>query len=359
MRKDNIGIDLMLLITFYSANNLGDDLFIIHLCEHYKHEQFLMYCPYEFSSPFQSIKNLKLVFNVGEIEQFHSLIYLQILIGGSLFMQPKNEDDIYDKYLFNKKYRYFDDKPFIIIGANFGPFNSSKHYILHKKWFSSLEHISFRDKYSLRLFNELDNVSYAPDMLFGYTLPNVERKHKVGISCIYNNNRIGLSNYNEKSYIDFLIHVCNKYAENEFSIVLFSFCNKQGDNIAVKKIFDGIRNKERTEIIEYTGNIYLFLNNLLSCEYIIGTRFHSIVLALSAGIPVFPIIYNLKTQNLLTDLEFAGHSIPIEDCSNITFDYVDYNRKMNISLGKLNRYIFTRALKHFDSIDHYLKNNGG
>lgn len=47
-------------------------------------------------------------------------------------------------------------------------------------------------------------------------------------------------------------------------------------------------------MIEYDGDINSFLENLLSCEFIIGTRFHSIVLALHAGISVFPIISKLK-----------------------------------------------------------------
>lgn len=86
-----------------------------------------MYYPCEPINSFQNIKNLKLIFDVSEIKQYHLLINLQILAGGSLFMQPKNEDNIYNKYLFNRKYRYINNKPFIIIGAKFGPFNNDKH----------------------------------------------------------------------------------------------------------------------------------------------------------------------------------------------------------------------------------------
>lgn len=48
--KLSIGVDSkMIMIIFYSAMNLGDDLFVIHLCNHYQDKQFLMYCPYRFS----------------------------------------------------------------------------------------------------------------------------------------------------------------------------------------------------------------------------------------------------------------------------------------------------------------------
>ena len=163
----------MIMIVIYSAMNLGDDLFVIHLCSHYQDKQFLMYCPCDFSHAFKNIVNLKLVYNTKEIKDYHSLIKLQILVGGSLLMQPKNENDIYAKFLFNKSYRYFDDIPFIIIGANFGSYDNNKHYTLHKEWFSSLDHLTFRDKYSFHLFDDLKNVSYAPDMIFSLSLIHI------------------------------------------------------------------------------------------------------------------------------------------------------------------------------------------
>lgn len=192
-------------------------------------------------------------------------------------------------------------------------------------------------------------------MIFSYLLPKVERNHTIGISCICNNNRIGLSKYNEKNYIDFLVELCNMYIEKGYNVALYSFCIMQKDSVAMQKIFNKIKNKEQVSMIEYNGDTNSFLKDLLSCEYIIGTRFHSIVLALNAGIPVFPIIYNIKTKNLLTDLNFLGHYVTIEDCNNIDFEFVDYNRKTNIKYDSFSE----KALKHFSCIERYLKNSEG
>lgn len=344
----------MILISSITTHNLGDDLFVAHLCDHYRDKQFLMFCPPEYSKAYSNIINLKLVSDVNEIYKFHSEVKLQVLIGGSLFMQPRNEDDIYFKCQKNKKYRYFEDVPFVITGANFGPFNNDKHYILHKEWFSTIEHISFRDRYSQQLFKDLNNVSYAPDLLFGCSLPKPEQKHKIGISCIFDNHRTGLPDYNENKYINFLADICNNYINNKYSVSLFSFCNMQEDNEAAKKILKNINNKDQVDIIEYNGDISFFLNCFLSCEFIVGTRFHSIVLALNAEIPVFPIIYNLKSQNLLNDLKFSGHSIPIEKCDSIDFNYVDYNRKINMFKNSPYKHLSIEAMKHFSFIDPYI-----
>ena len=119
----------------------------------------------------------------------------------------------------------------------------------------------------------------------------------------------------------------------------------------MKKIFNSIEDKNQVSMIEYDGDINSFLENLLSCEFIIGTRFHSIVLALYAGISVFPIIYNIKTQNLLTDLGFLGHAVSIENCNNVDFDFVNYNRKINMTYDSISE----KSLKHFSYIERYFK----
>ena len=92
----------------------------------------------------------------------------------------------------------FDDIPFIIIECNFGPYDNELHYSLHENWFSKLDSISFRDNYSFELFKHLNNVSVYPDVLFDYCYPkDIIKDHSIGISCIFNDGRIGLPEYNE------------------------------------------------------------------------------------------------------------------------------------------------------------------
>lgn len=342
----------MVLIIFYAACNLGDDLFVKHLCFQYKQTCFVMYCPYEFRKAFEKIQNLKLLYEKDDIKNYRSLIKLQILIGGSLFMQPSDNSKIYNKFLFNKQYRYFSEIPFIIIGANFGPYDDILHYQLHKEWFKKLEYITFRDVYSFSLFKDMKNISYSPDILFGYPLNKQEKKNSIGVSCIYNNNRIGLPKYDNNSYIENLARICDLYIQKGFEVRLYSFCNKQLDNISVNRIFNKVNDKEHIHKVEYTGDTDLFLKDFLSNEFILGTRFHSIVLALSAGIPVFPIIYNIKTQNLLVDLGFTGNSIEIAKCNDLSIEYVEHNR---IIPFKIPVSIKQQSFNHFMYIDSFIK----
>ena len=73
--------------------------------------------------------------------------------------------------------------------------------------------------------------------------------------------------------------------------------------------------------ISYDGtNIDDILEEIASSEYVIGTRFHSIVLSFLLKKPILPIIYNIKTEHLLEDVDFVGNVIDINKLNDISLD---------------------------------------
>ena len=72
----------------------------------------------------------------------------------------------------------------------------------------------------------------------------------------------------------------------------------------------------KIQVLEYNGyNLDSFLLDFLDSQYIIGTRFHSVILGWLANIPVFPIVYNIKTYNVIRSYAFQGNYANIEDIS--------------------------------------------
>ena len=359
--KDNLQLSglsgeftMACLLIAYTAQNLGDDMFVDYICKRYPNIQFLIVCQPEYSYAFSKLKNLKIFHNEKELRMSLEPVKLQVLIGGSLFMEPRSQKDIYSKFVSNTQYRVYKDVPMIIIGANFGPYETELHFLLHRQWFATINYISFRDDYSYSLFKDFSHVTWAPDILFNYPIPAIKSTRTIVISCIRNDYRIGLSDYDEESYIVSLCKIAKSYINMNYRVLLASFCKKQGDDQVAKKIINRLCS-EKAMLISYEGDILNFLSNILSAEYIIGTRFHSIILGWLAGIPVFPISYNTKTEAMLKCYGFNGHSSKIESVST-DFEYVDYNRVRDIKIPALS--LIRESKKHFAFMDEYLNKSG-
>lgn len=318
-------------INAYLVNNLGDDMFVILLCQRFPDASFFIVCDECYSSVFKFINNLNIIspteYNKNLLE---NIIDYQVLIGGSIFMQPQNPNKIEEKFNSVISCRLSSRIPFFVIGANFGPFTEKKHYKLYNKWFSELTDICFRDYQSYKMFCHKNNVRWAPDLLLSYHLPKVyQEKRNIVIVPIYNNGRIGMPNYSNEICFDFFANIAIKYIQLNYKITFASFCNHQLDILAIHHILQRIPQdlKCKISIIKYKYDTNDFLKKFLTAEYVIGTRFHSIILAWKAKIPVFPIVYNAKTSNVIYDYGFKGKYADITQLENLTFDFIDQNRK--------------------------------
>lgn len=324
MNKRKINV----LVNAYTANNLGDDMFVTLLCNHYPHIHFILNCSESFSQAFSHLPNITIISDYSKLDK--NSIDFQIFIGGSLFMEPKDISKITSKFESVISCRLSHNIPFFVIGANFGPYTNELHLNLYRQWFGQLDGICFRDYQSFRQFQTLTNVMWAPDLIFHYPIPRYTHKtNNVTIVPIYNTKRIGLSDFSNELYHSFLAGVAHEYLKKGYTITLASFCETQLDNIACEKVYNNIPNSYRQKVhfLFYKNDIDSFLEKFLSTEFIIGTRFHSIILALKAKIPVFPIIYNQKTSNVIKDYKFEGNCAHIMQLNTLTFEDVDNNRQ--------------------------------
>lgn len=342
-----------ILLNAYLVNNLGDDLFIRIICERFKNILFFIIESEPYTNIFKTIPNVRVC---SQSDIFNNKFDMHIMIGGSLFMQPQNICKIDSKYESVKNTRIWRDIPFIIIGANFGPYTQSKHLSLYKRWFSTLNDICFRDDQSYTLFKELPNVRWAPDVIFNYKFKaNIEQRTKaISISCIYNNHRIGLYEYSQEKYFQSLANISVHYIENGYIVKLASFCTYQDDLLAVQEILKHIPiiHHSKIQILEYNGfNLNDFIDDFLNTEYIIGTRFHSIILGWLANIPVFPIIYNVKTFNVIKSYNFKGNYTQIENIDKCTLDFINENKKTNYCLDCTD--LIKRANLQFDFLNRF------
>lgn len=357
------------LVIGYMRNNFGDDLFFKILFERYPHVDFYMYPPVEFlrnyKRAYKKYKNVKFydkekyfireaIINKGKtriINLFPMIcerakkVDFYINIGGSIFIQHENwKKD--DRFIIKE---ILGSKPSFIIGCNFGPGN--KEYEKHlTKWFEKFDDICFRDADSYDKFKTLKNTRLSDDIVLTIHNKNKPKKKKknqkiVAISIIDLDNRKDLKEL-KKQYFKYLEKKIKKLLEKNYKIKLFSFCKDEGDEKAIKQLLKHFNEKERKKIkvIKYKSNINKFLSNWQKCSLVIGSRFHSVVLAMASNQKFFALSYSKKIENFISSYDKNIKVLNIKDLKK--------NKKSNLEFYEINKEY--NAEQQFIKLDNYL-----
>jgi len=337
------------LIIAYAKKNLGDDLFIYILANRYKNTKFYLCAKTKYGKECFNSTNLKLVnpLIVKELNKISTNLNMpsincnnivaktcdaMILIGGSMFME--NSDIATCKKQLSDR---FDNikKDYYILGSNFGPYVSEQYYNIHKEVFKKAKDVCFREEYSYNLFKDLKNIRYSSDIVFSMDTSNIIKSEdkRVVISIIDLTNRKELSKHKEV-YESKMRHTVEYFLTNGYKVTLMSFCNIEGDEIAINSILKLVECKEKVDVYKYDGNIQEALSVIGNCKIVIAARFHAMILALLFNKTVIPLIYSDKTLNVINDIGFKGKYVKIDELVNFNineFTEQDLNYKLDIS----------------------------
>ena len=355
----------------YDKQNLGDDLFVHTIVKRYLDVQFCIWSGWENRKTFQSLPNLKVVDKDGAL--IRTLNWLRpslvsryrawlenccqavVYIGGSIFMEYENWEQILTWW----KYEAIN-RPFYIIGANFGPYKSEGYRNKLADIFQDAKDVCFRDRYSYEKFCEIPTVRCAPDILFSYPMPKVPIVEKQlfisPIDCASRGEgENSLSAYTEH-YISTLSGLLKRYLRDGYRLVLASFCNAEGDDHAIEQLLSAMslgQDDPRVKILSYDGtNVEEMTSVIAESGYVIATRFHAAILALAAGRPVFPIVYSDKTIHVLEDIGFTGKSADLRNMEPIS--YADSRANLDVPQMIDTVSLAEKAQKHFTILDHRL-----
>lgn len=231
--------------------------------------------------------------------------YATVHIGGSVFVQ--HFDDYSAFYNEDALLRRLSKRMYVV-GANFGPYSDEEYYKKYYRLLSSYDGVVFRDTYSKKLFRDLSNVHYAPDVVFNYRPVHADGilpKKQVLISVIRlegRDNKFSISKYAEV-YKNFIRKISSAYIGQGYYVKYISFCEMQQDELAIEEIRQMLNEDERkqTGCCLYRGNLKACMEVFDESEIIVGTRFHSIILAELKGKKVIPIVYDKKTLHTMED----------------------------------------------------------
>lgn len=325
MSKNSLNVQLY----GYTRNNLGDDMFIRFLISSYPNVNFSINIKNEkHIKPFEGLENLKIniydnVLDVNTLNNIDACVY----IAGSIFMERGNAlKHLKDLSIFIETCKQ-KGIPYYFISSNYGPHETQEYFDISKRVFTNCQNICFRDTYSYNLFSNIENVSYAPDYLFSYNYDNYignTEKDTVGISIIDMDIRPHLAKY-EKSYLGYIKELVQKYIDEEKKVFLISFCEHEGDEKGIDKIIDSLQENyaSKVERLLYKGNIDVFLKEYSKIEYMLCTRFHSMIISNMLSQKTYCLSYSSKIDNVILDLNLYNNFLKIDDldsAKSIDFD---------------------------------------
>lgn len=354
-----------ILVDIYLAFNLGDDMFLDVLTKRYPNAEFTIFHPgnnyNEFFSLFRNVKRFQYTFkhkifrkfgiydkliDYDEMaKEFDALVFL----GGGIFREESYADKLYEyRVSIISSFKHANKRTFFL-GCSFGPYKTKGFFNNYFELFNKCDDVCFRDKYSYELFKKLENVRYAPDILWSYKFEEEISKEKtVGYSIISPKHKEGLENYYDLYVEKIVASIVTNYTAG-YHIKLFSFCEPEGDLLTINEVFKEIPQQmlEKVEIINYRGNIKAFLDRFSKIEVLYASRFHANILGLLYNIKTIPIVYSIKTTNLLRDIKFEGEVIEFSNLEKIC--------KIDIrALDNKFKSYHKKGVEHFKYLDNFL-----
>jgi len=188
----------------------------------------------------------------------------------------------------------------------------------------------------------------APDVVFGARFTeNNKIPLSVGFSIV-----AAREDVEEELYINKYVELIEYYQTKGYSIYLFSFCQDEGDEVIIERIFSRLNRTVNVEKVFYNGNIDSFLNLFSKMSEMFCGRFHAMILGMLYGQSIYPVIYSKKMTNVLQDISYKGEVVNLNEFHTINIEKV----VTNINKNTYNiEQIKNDAVNQFLSLDNILR----
>ena len=272
------------------------------------------------------------------------------------------------------------DKFYIFMPQAFGSFNKLGFEGLFEPFFRNSTLICARDNASykylieknenvkpnnLKIFNDIvfsfrekankSNLKHQSDLIVGIA-PNMHIKKKV------------ISDNNTNSYTDLLtkdiLALIKKYPNIKIKLVpteTFPDKDTEDDSSLCKEILKKC-NTKNVEFDERYLNAEAVFDKIGECDILIGSRFHSLIFALSQGIPVLTIGWSHKYVELMKYFELLTYIIPVDKLGNNYFntkveEIIDNKLSLNKNILIKSEKIISENEKLFTIVENIININ--
>lgn len=286
-----------------------------------------------FSIKFFLQKTLGIFFRENSVNKMDALID----ISGFAYSDQWGERPARDA---SKLVRYYRsrNKPVIFLPQAFGPFENNKLKIHMLEIISGSNLIYARDYSSFTHLKQLTNsniIKFCPDITFGFSNENLKMISQTKKIALIPNTRVVSSKLFKvtDSYVNELENIVNGITADKIDILIH---DDSGEDIALVK---NSRVLSACNIIEINDAL-LLKSEIKNYRFVIGSRYHGLVAAISQCIPVISIGWSHKYDELMNysgQSEF-NYSNKNNDISKMVKSLTDKKNhtKVSLQLQKIN-----------------------
>jgi len=144
---------------------------------------------------------------------------------------------------------------------------------------------------------------------------------------------------------------------DDVELVFYSFCNEshQSDLEMFAQI-EKYSADNHFKLSNYSyANLTELCSNIATCDVFVGTRYHSVLLAIQAGVPTIGLSYEGKTLNFMKDVDLSDFVVDVSIVSSVSLVDVwakvisEYTRYQN-RLSQKRCILGVQSNKHFDAV---------
>ncbi len=242
-------------------------------------------------------------------------------------------------------------KPIISYPQSIGPFGNKFQEYLAKKTLKKIDVLMVRENISYQLLHRLGvikNVIRVIDSGFLFE-SSQEKKLRSELGISTNKLIVGITvrkwldfkdqQKYEISMAEFIDYVINHYNAKIILIPqVTSTHHKDDDREVNERVYSYLQNKNEVILSNDNYTHHQIKTMYSSLDYLVGTRFHSVIFALTAYVPCIAIEYEHKTKGIMTDLGLEKWVVPIEEVESANliklFDQLIKNKDKYYSMLK-------------------------
>lgn len=261
-----------------------------------------------------------------------------VVKGGGFIHTTNSLADSYKAYFFLYHVLLAQSlgKPVYVMPNSFGPLEGAFYQSIVRKALSRCKVVASRESVSQDMLSAIGVKSQLfPDLAFGLESSKNASGYLHSVRLIHKERPIvgitarpyrfpGASNpkASYEKYISEMATFARSLYAQGFVPVFVEHVLSQGEHESDITAIDAITARLKAGEYEVFRNSILNCRQLKAvygeCDFVVGTRFHSVIFALSEGIPAIAIGYGgNKGRGIMRDLGFPELVIPIEDFSSI------------------------------------------